>query len=98
MVGEICDGKCGAGIMSPGTGIAHKACANLCVIGGVPPVLVLTHRLEGHQFLMISDGKGQALDDSILRFVGMRIEVEGDVELRGDLAVVKIEPGQMRRL
>jgi len=97
-VGEICDGKCGAGIMSPGTGIAHKACANLCVIGGVPPVLVLTHPLGGHRFLMISDEKGRALDDSLVRFIGMRIEVEGNVELRGDVALIRIELGRMRRL
>lgn len=97
-VGEICDGKCGAGIMSPGTGIAHKACASLCLIGGVPPVLVLTHPLEGHRFLMISDGNGRALGDGILRFIGMRIEVEGDVELRGDVALMRIDLGRMRRL
>ena len=33
--GEICDGKCYAGAMRPGTGLAHKACANLCLTGGV---------------------------------------------------------------
>jgi hypothetical protein len=98
VVGEICDGKCGAGIMSPGTGIAHKACANLCVIGGVPPVLVITHPLEGHQYLMIADDQGRALDSSLLRFVGMRVEIEGDVERRGDVAMMKIQPGKIRRL
>ena len=98
VVGEICDGKCGAGIMSPGTGIGHKACANLCVIGGVPPVLVITHPLEGHQFLMISDGAGLPLDDTLLRFIGMRVEIEGEVELRGDIALMRIEPGRIRRL
>lgn len=98
VVGEICDGKCGAGIMSPGTGIAHKACANLCLIGGVPPVLVVTHPLEGHRFLMISDGQGRALDDSMLRFVGMRVEIEGDVEVRGDVALMRIETERIRRL
>ena len=98
VVGEICDGKCGAGIMSPGTGIAHKACANLCLIGGVPPVLVITHPLEGHQFLMISDNQGRALDDSVLRFVGMRVEIEGEVERRGDVALIKVAAGKMRRL
>jgi hypothetical protein len=98
VVGEICDGKCGAGIMSPGTGIAHKACASLCLIGGVPPVLVITHPLEGHQFLMISDNQGRALDNSLLRFIGMRVEIEGEVERRGDVALMRIQPGKLRRL
>jgi hypothetical protein len=98
VVGEICDGKCGAGIMSPGTGIAHKACASLCLIGGVPPVLVLTHPLDGHQVLMISDEQGRALDKTLLRFIGMRIEVEGEVERRGDVALMRIQIGKVRRL
>ena len=34
ITGEICDGKCYAGAMRPGAGIAHRACANLCVTGG----------------------------------------------------------------
>ncbi|MEL6236909.1 MAG: hypothetical protein AAFR46_21145, partial [Pseudomonadota bacterium] len=42
LVGEICDGKCYAGAMRPGTGLAHKACAILCLDGGVPPVFVAT--------------------------------------------------------
>ncbi|MEM8629660.1 MAG: hypothetical protein AAGF74_00355 [Pseudomonadota bacterium] len=40
LAGEICDGKCYAGAMRPGDGLAHKACANLCIIGGVPAVFV----------------------------------------------------------
>ncbi len=98
VVGEICDGKCGGGIMSPGTGIAHKACASLCIIGGVPPVLVITHPLEGHQYLMIADSQGRALDKDLLRFVGMRIELEGNVERRGDVALIRIETSKLRRL
>ncbi len=98
VVGEICDGKCGAGIMSPGTGIAHKACASLCLIGGVPPVLVLTHPLEGRQFLMIADSQGRALDRGVLRFVGMRVAMEGEVERRGDVVLIKVDTGKLRRL
>ena len=98
VVGEICDGKCGAGIMSPGTGIAHKACASLCLIGGVPPVLVITHPLEGHQFLLISDDQGRALDSRLLRFIGMHVEIEGEVERRGDVALMRVLPGKLRRL
>ena len=38
LTGEFCDGKCTAGIMRPGQGLAHKACANVCIAGGVSPV------------------------------------------------------------
>jgi hypothetical protein len=70
----------------------------LCLIGGVPPVLVITHPLEGHQFLMIADSQGRALDGSVLRFVGMRVEIEGEVERRGDVVLIKVETGKLRRL
>ncbi|MGE6744243.1 hypothetical protein ACQKGC_28815, partial [Allorhizobium pseudoryzae] len=40
IAGEICDGKCYAGAMRPGSGLAHKACANLCLIGEIPAVFV----------------------------------------------------------
>ena len=38
--GEIVDAKCNLGAMKPGTGPTHRACAMLCVRGGIPAVLV----------------------------------------------------------
>jgi hypothetical protein len=40
VTGEICDGKCAADGMRPGTGIAHRACAVLCLDGEIPAVFV----------------------------------------------------------
>jgi len=51
LTGEICDGKCLNGAMRPGKGLAHKACANLCLIGMVPPVFVSSAPVEGSAFL-----------------------------------------------
>src|SRR5437762_1463955 len=36
--GEIVDIKCHSGAMKPGDGKTHKACAVLCIRGGIPPV------------------------------------------------------------
>jgi hypothetical protein len=47
MTGEVCDGKCYQGAMRPGRGLAHKACANLCLIGGAPPVFVTSSPVDG---------------------------------------------------
>jgi len=44
--GEILDSKCYLGAMKPGDGKAHKACATLCIDGGVPPMLY-TRRPDG---------------------------------------------------
>lgn len=98
LTGELCDGKCYAGAMRPGQGLAHKACANLCLIGGVPPVFVSTDPVEGHQFMMVADQQGKALSPEWLHRVAVLIEVEGALEERGDLLIFKMDMASMKEL
>lgn len=91
LAGEICDGKCVAGAMRPGRGIAHKACANLCITGGVPPVFVTTQPVEGHEFLMIGRDAETGLSQTVLDNTGAFISVEGRVEERGSILVFLID-------
>jgi len=97
LTGEICDGKCYVGAMRPGEGLAHKACANLCLIGGAPPVFVSTDRVDGEQFLLMGDADGGPVTDAILDHVAAMVTIDGDVERRGTLLVFKIDPGTIRR-
>lgn len=87
LTGEICDGKCLAGAMRPGRGIAHKACANLCIIGGVPPVFVSTQPVEGSEFLMLGGMGMSERPQVMLDMVGEYVTLEGQVEKRGDLLI-----------
>lgn len=96
LTGEICDGKCLGGAMRPGTGLAHKACANLCLIGDVPPVFVSSGPVEGHEFLLMADADGLSVTDKILDFTATYVEIEGDVERRGDMLIFKISPETIR--
>lgn len=96
LTGEICDGKCYAGAMRPGQGLAHKACANLCLIGGIPPILVATDKIDGTEFFLLADADGGPVTDKILDHVATLIEVEGQVERHGGMAVVKIDPETLR--
>jgi hypothetical protein len=92
LVGEICDGKCYAGAMRPGTGLAHKACANLCLMGGLPPVFVATSPVEGSQFLLLAaSGGGPLAIDAYRDLTALLVEVEGDVERVDDLLVLKTD-------
>lgn len=88
--GEICDGKCLSGAMRPGSGLAHKACANLCLIGGVPPVFVSASPIEGSEFLMMANEDGEAVTEEILQHTATYVEIEGDIERRGNMLVFKI--------
>ncbi len=92
LAGEICDGKCLAGAMRPGTGIAHKACANLCLIGGVPPVFVSTQPVDGSEFLLVTGPDGEELPKTLYDYVGNFVSIEGEVERRGDLLVFRADP------
>ena len=96
LTGEICDGKCYAGAMRPGDGLAHRACANLCLVGGVPPVFVSTAPVEGQEFLLLGDAGGGPVTEALLDSTAILVEVEGVVERRGDLLVFLIDPTTLR--
>lgn len=96
--GEICDGKCYAGAMRPGQGLSHRACANLCLTGGVPPVFVATDTVDGQAFFLIGGPDGGPVTDAVLDHTAMLVEVEGQVERRGDLLVFRIDPATLEVL
>ncbi|UES54670.1 hypothetical protein GFK91_03040 [Roseibium aggregatum] len=91
LTGEICDGKCYAGAMRPGRGLAHKACADLCLTGGIPPVFVSSGPVEGRNFFLLAGKDGQLLGEAIDPLLALYIEVEGEVEQLDDLMVFKAD-------
>ncbi len=98
LTGEICDGKCYAGAMRPGSGLAHKACANLCLIGGVPPIFVSTGPVEGHSFFLMAGPDGGPITEAILTDTAVLVEIEGEIERRGELLVFRIDPASIEVL
>ena len=98
LAGEICDGKCLAGAMRPGRGLAHKACANLCVIGGVPPVFVSTQPVEGEEFLLITGPDSTELPNEAYHHMAQYVSVEGEIERRGDLLILQMDPATLEVL
>jgi len=95
LTGEICDGKCYAGVMKPGNGLAHKACANLCLEGGVPPVFVSTGEVDGEVFFLMANAEGGPVTDEILSDTAVLVSVEGEIERRGGMMIFKIDPATL---
>ncbi len=89
--GEICDGKCYAGAMRPGRGLAHKACADLCLTGGITPVFVSTGDVDGRNFFMLTDASGNLAGEEIDDLLALYIEIEGEVERLDDLLIFKAD-------
>lgn len=95
LAGEICDGKCLSGAMRPGRGLAHKACANLCLLGDVPPVFVSSQPVEGSEFLLITGPDGTKLPEEAYDYVAQYVSVEGQIRRHGDLLVFAIDPATL---
>lgn len=98
ITGEIVDSKCHFGVMNPGEGRTHRACAIRCISGGIPPVLrVLVD--DGSELYMVLVGTdGRALNAEILEYVAEPVRVTGQLESLDDLFVLRIEPDEIFRL
>lgn len=97
LTGEILDAKCYLGAMKPGDGKAHKACATLCVRGGIPPMLVSIDDSGARVYTLLADESGQPITDPILPFIGEPVVVTGELERRAVGRVLRLAPGAIAR-
>jgi hypothetical protein len=95
--GEIIDPKCYLGAMKPGGGKTHKACAMLCVSGGVPPMLVTRDADRNETFYLLTTADGGTANEAVGDFVGDAVEVSGRLERHDDLLVLRLAPDGVRR-
>jgi hypothetical protein len=75
--GEIVDGKCWLGVMKPGRGTVHRACARLCVRGGIPPLIVFRDGEGVLRTALVTTTDGDRVGVDILRYVARPVEVTG---------------------
>ena len=88
--GEIIDPKCYLGAMKPGGGKTHKACAALCLAGGIPPMLVVRRRDEREEFWLLVREDGGEAGEVARDWVGEPVEVRGWAEEVGDLRILRV--------
>jgi hypothetical protein len=89
--GEIVDPKCYFGVMKPGKGKIHRSCAVRCISGGIPPVLATTDKNNMSQYFLITDLKGNPINDDILPYIGKPSKITGIVEKMEDWYILKIK-------
>lgn len=90
LVGEIVDSKCFLGAMKPGDGKTHKACATLCVKGGIPPMLVSRRPGGGFEYTLITDERGEALGASLWPWIAEPVIVRGELEMIGGVRRLRV--------
>jgi len=95
--GEILDTKCWFGAMRPSEGKVHKACASLCIRGGLPPAFyVKTPQDQKALMIMTSGGFGHNKD--LLPYVADPVAITGQVQRFGDLFLLDAPVSAIQRL
>ncbi len=89
MVGEIIDPKCFLGAMRPGEGKTHKACAALCLFGGIPPVLVTRDASGAISCAIIMTADGREANEMTMPLAGEMVRVEGSLGRIGGWDVIR---------
>ncbi len=90
--GQILDGKCYPGVMKPGQGKTHRACAIRCISGGVPAVFLSQNDQGDPLYFLLADSAGKAVNKQVLDLVADPIEITGKVTQYGDLFLLQAEP------
>jgi hypothetical protein len=96
--GEIVDSKCYLGVMKPGSAKPHRACASLCIRGGIPPLFVQRNQEGPAAYFLLVGPDGSSINQEILGWVAETIEITGEVVRIGDQWVLRAEPGDIKRL
>ncbi len=98
--GEIMDSKCFLGVMKPGSGKVHRACAELCLLGGIPPMLVARDpegKKAGYLLVLENDIKaGSSASQKIAHYAAQPVSLRGSLERRGDLLFIRTKEQDIR--
>jgi hypothetical protein len=98
LVGEIVDSKCYLGRMRPGDQRTHRACAQLCIAGGIPPLLVVHDAQGKEQSYLLAARDGGPIFQAILPFVAEPVRISGAVTRDADTLVLRTDVAHIERL
>ena len=98
LAGQIMDSKCFFGVMRPGRGKTHKACAALCIRGGIPPSFWARDAKGRESVLLMTDARGGPLGEAILPLVADPVTAEGEIVRVGDLLQFRADAAEYRRV
>ena len=88
-VGEIIDPKCWLGAMRPGSGLVHRACASLCIRGGIPPCFVGGPEGATPRFYVLTDAGGAPCNDAVAERAGVLVRLQGDLVQLGAATILR---------
>ncbi len=96
--GEIVDSKCYLGVMKPGSTKPHRACASLCIRGGIPPLFVQRNQDGVGTYLLLVGADGSTINQEVLGWVAETVAITGEVVQVGDQWILRADPSAIERL
>ncbi|ESQ74957.1 hypothetical protein [Asticcacaulis sp. AC402] len=96
--GEILDAKCWFGAMRPGNGKVHKACAALCVRGGLPVAFCTNLCSDSSDIYLVLDPDGKPHGEDILPLVADLVYADGRIVSYGGFKQFRVAIGNIIRL
>ena len=96
--GEVIDSKCYLGAMKPGGGKVHRACAALCLRGGIPPMFVTKNEAGSRLSYLLVDENGESLSKYLSDWVAIPVSLKGRLVQRGALQYIEISKDSMKVL
>lgn len=107
ITGEILDAQCFMGIMNPGYGRTHRACATLCIRGGQPVFFSIgvggggrsseAETCGGNGYLL-TDAQGEKINDEILDHIAVPVAIDADLQKIGNLYRLVYKADSLRRI
>lgn len=94
--GEIVDSKCYLGVMVPGEGRTHAACAGLCVRGGIPPALLVRTAAGKADLYLLETPSGDAVGPDAAAWAGTPVTVRGVTGTRAGWRTLRTRPAEWR--
>ena len=89
LVGELVDTKCFLGVMRPGTGKVHRACAVRCLSGGVPLGLRIRSSTGDEQVILLTGPGGEPLRFDF-EWAAREVRTVGKLSVRNGLARLEV--------
>ena len=93
LTGEIVDPQCFFGLMKPGYGLPHRACAIRCLAGGVPPVLLSRDATGASRYHLLLGPHGERVNRELLSRTADVLQLRGTEVAYGDLLALHIDAG-----
>jgi hypothetical protein len=90
--GEIVDPKCFFGVMKPGEGKPHRACAIRCISGGIPPVL----HSAAEDYLLFDENR-QPVNREVVSLVGDVVTLKGRIVTIDNWKILLLNTDDLKR-